>query len=32
MHLAACRLEVDVLVRDDCREALRDSPQRNRRR
>jgi hypothetical protein len=32
VHLAGRRLEVHVLVGDDCREALRDSPQRDCRR
>jgi hypothetical protein len=32
VDLAGGRLEVDVLVRDDCGEPLRDSTQRNCRR
>src|SRR5262249_19602326 len=32
VYLAGSRLEVDVLVRDDSGEPLRDSPQRDRRR
>ena len=31
VHLAGCRLEVHVLVRNDRGEPLRDSPQRDRR-